>query len=317
MRQSDKTFSGILTKIGNGDELSSDERLCIEERFRSRHECEEIGREAVRLFHKNADVDEYNRSVISAQWNSIAVDVYSGYAVNDQLVSARTFVHRLQTNKTGNLPYMLPLALNEVYMLTCNLCVEDRMVNGAIGVLRHVDVKQSDEESASSSTGVLSPHVLWLEFMDDSIAGQMTRCKYRALVLSRPELRSTWTPIQKRKVSFPVTKQIKCARVNFPMSPAAALTTHKSQGCTFDKIVFEYDRKQSPQLVYVAMSRVKSIEGLYITNRDGDYRFHHAQPSLQLRRTWRGFWNETFRRRTRLGVRRKSATYTCMCRTLE
>ena len=249
----DKLSSGILTKIGNGEELSSSERLCIERRFCSRHECKDIGEDVVRLFHKNVDVDEYSRSVITAEWNSIAVDVYSGYDANDQLVSAKSLVHRLQTSKTGNLPYLLPLALGQIYMLTCNPCVEDGMVNGAIGVLRHVDVKQSDEEPASSSTGLPTSHLLWFDFMENPTAGQNTRSKYRALLHSRPELRSTWTPIQKKKVTFTVSNLIKCARVNFPLSPAAALTTHKSQGGTFEKIVFEYDRRQIQQLVYVAL----------------------------------------------------------------
>jgi hypothetical protein len=37
-----------------------------------------------------------------------------------------------------------------------------------------------------------------------------------------------------------------------------------SQGATFNEIVYEYDKKHSQQLVYVVLSRVSHIEGLYI-----------------------------------------------------
>ena len=229
--------SGLLTKIGNGEELNPAERACIEDRFRSREDCATIAVDAIRLFHRNVDVDEYTHSVIAAQWNSIAVDTYSGHTEQSQLISARTYVHRSPTSKTGNLPYNLPLALGKSYMITCNLSVEDGMVNGAIGILRHVDLKFSEDASGDGPTSAAEPHCLWLEFIDSSEAGRLTRSKCRPLVTSRAELDRSWTPLYRKKVSFPVTKIIKCARVHFPLSPAVALTTHKSQGATFNRVV--------------------------------------------------------------------------------
>ena len=57
------------------------------------------------------------------------------------------------------------------------------------------------------------------------------------------------------------------------------MTVHKSQGGTFDEIIFEYHRGLQQQLVYVALSRVKTLEGLFLTNKNRDHTFYHTRPS--------------------------------------
>ena len=57
------------------------------------------------------------------------------------------------------------------------------------------------------------------------------------------------------------------------------MTIHKSQGGTFNEIVYEYQRTHSLPLLYVALSRVTSIEGLYIVPKDNDNRFYHGRKS--------------------------------------
>jgi ATP-dependent exoDNAse (exonuclease V) alpha subunit len=53
------------------------------------------------------------------------------------------------------------------------------------------------------------------------------------------------------------------------------MTVHKSQGGTFDTVVFNYERGLDQELVYVDLSRVTSIHGLHLTNHNSDYTFHH------------------------------------------
>lgn len=60
--------------------------------------------------------------------------------------------------------------------------------------------------------------------------------------------------------------------------PACAITILKSQGGTFAVIVYKYSSKQPQQLVYVALSRVTSLEGLHIiTEKDAPFRFKHGR----------------------------------------
>lgn len=100
------------------------------------------------------------------------------------------------------------------------------------------------------------------------------------MLLFRRDLQETWTPIFKRTATFqvPATKSVRCRRINFRLCLARAITTHKSQGATFDSVVFDYTRSLQQQLVYVALSRVRSIEGLFITNPDNYFNFYHAKP---------------------------------------
>ena len=67
----------------------------------------------------------------------------------------------------------------------------------------------------------------------------------------------------------------KCRRTNFPMALACAMTTHKSQGATFDAVVFDYDRKLPQQLMYVALSRVRSLDGLFLSNVKEKFKLYH------------------------------------------
>ena len=61
--------------------------------------------------------------------------------------------------------------------------------------------------------------------------------------------------------------------------PAAAITVNKSQGATLDQVTFDYDKSQQTQLVYMGLSRVTALKGLYLTNSRNDFKLYHAAVS--------------------------------------
>ncbi|GFT28833.1 ATP-dependent DNA helicase [Trichonephila clavipes] len=118
-----------------------------------------------------------------------------------------------------------------------------------------------------------------MEFQNPSM-GQLCRVKTKPHVMcKRDVLDLKWTPIVTRAANIPLGGNIKCRRNQFPVVSASAITIHKSQGGTFDEVVFNYDKSQQIQFVCVALSRVTSIDGLYLTNDKDDFRFYHGRGS--------------------------------------
>ncbi|KLU92863.1 hypothetical protein MAPG_11822 [Magnaporthiopsis poae ATCC 64411] len=65
------------------------------------------------------------------------------------------------------------------------------------------------------------------------------------------------------------TEEVLLCRTQIPLMPAWALTVHKSQGLTLDNVVVNMDRAFEEGQVYVALSRVRTLEGLKV---EGDVR---------------------------------------------
>lgn len=270
VRQSDVLFSSILTKIGNGDSLSAEELSIIESRFVKIEEIQDICSDGIRLFFRNIDVSSYNRASFQSETTveHAATDTYVNYTDTTQRDHFREKVHKMSYNETGGLSYYLKLLLGKPYMITTNVNVVDGLANGAMGYLRFIEYQPDN-----------TIHRLWLEFTDPRI-GRALRLNYKVHIQENVELKNSWTPVIKRSATITSrNKQLKVKRIQFPLIESAAVTIHKSQGATYNKIVYMYHRSHEHQLVYVALSRVTDLSGLYLTNMENDFKFYHSNRS--------------------------------------
>lgn len=69
------------------------------------------------------------------------------------------------------------------------------------------------------------------------------------------------------KISKDMDEEVMGTFNQYPMKLAWAVTVHKSQGLTFDKAIVDVGKAFAPGQVYVALSRLRSLEGLILKTR--------------------------------------------------
>ncbi|GFV01352.1 ATP-dependent DNA helicase [Trichonephila clavipes] len=262
MRQANQQFSSILTKIGNGEQLDKMEITLIQSRFCTVEEPEARCPQGIRLFNTNNSVNEYNNKILNAyadRITSTAIGVYIGCTSKRtrNFCASKKKLHKMSLIDTNRLPYQTVDVKNICYMITTNIDVTDGLANGAVGKLVHVETNYE---------GLVK--TIWLEFPDLPQIGKKLRCKAAGYAAEINVSRMA-VPILLRSSNIPLNnnKTIFVKRTHVPLVCACATTIHKSQGNTYSQVAYEYDRRPSQSLLYVALSRVTSIEGLYITTK--------------------------------------------------
>ena len=121
-------------------------------------------------------------------------------------------------------------------MLTCNLCVEAGLVNGALGWVQNIFYM----------LGSRPPELpIYTTVLFDKYVGAPFDNQNPRLVLITPVVRGS--------------------RKQIPLKMAWALTIHKSQGLTLDRATVDIGSREQQGLTFTAISRVKSIDGLCIS----------------------------------------------------
>ena len=155
-------------------------------------------------------------------------------------------------SETGGLETSLKVAIGCRVMLTYNLDVTDGLSNGATGTVSHIVIL------ADNVVNIL------VEFDDPKIGVKAKRLsQYRqnypnSVPISRHEAR----------FNIGVRKCINATRRQFPLRLSWASTIHKVQGLTTDSIVVSFEGRFFPGQAYVALSRVRHLDGLHILKFD-------------------------------------------------
>lgn len=150
------------------------------------------------------------------------------FSANDTFTGVNQMSFETQMNTS--IPETLRFRIGAQVMLKANLDIENGLCNGSRGVILNI-VQESDFECIT---------VKFVNGITETIT------------------RYTW--VLENKTS-------KFTRTQFPLILAYALTIHKCQGCTLDFVVCDlgYSVFENGQ-AYVALSRVRSIQGLFLSS---------------------------------------------------
>ena len=231
-RQSDPIFQTILTEARKG--ALSPESIAIL-KGRMHHDWSTATIRPTLLFSRNAEVDRINQKNMEALDGDVTVfetQTVVQRKTGEMLPSLQSpEVQRALERLDADSSYEkhLELKIGAQVMLLTNVNQECGLVNGSRGVV-----------TGYSPSGL--PMVRFLQSTE-------------SVVIERA---SWWLPDEEGLGS-------QVGRSQIPLKIAYAITIHKSQGCTLDCALidigsntFEYGQ------AYVALSRVRSLEGLYI-----------------------------------------------------
>ncbi|XP_026285113.2 uncharacterized protein LOC113211074 [Frankliniella occidentalis] len=202
----------------------------------------------------------------------------------------------LPTTKAKGLPHLLMAVAGHYYKLTVNINVPDGLCNGSVGVLEWVQVGVLCPQSRTPgvTTTELAVQTLWLRFPGEvgAATSRAAQLQLRAAIerqKSLPQDLVDALPFQlpacpeedKLAGLVPVEREDRhlnqlrteqwrhVYRQQFPLVPSLAETIHASQGGSYDKACVEYYDQMQNNMVYVGLSRVRTLAGLFINNTNG------------------------------------------------
>ena len=160
-------------------------------------------------------------------------------------------------SETGGLDYRFKLKQDARVMLTTNLNIEDCLINGQMGTVSKIKYNDTSQK----------PQVIYIKFDDESAGLETIRTSGDLCAMENHAVPIVPVVAKIRvKTSHPYSSEIQ--RTQDPLTLAWACTIHKVQGLTLSTVVFSFELYKQKQFnygqVYVALSRVKSLEQLYI-----------------------------------------------------
>ena len=215
--------------------------------------------DALHIFAENLPCQKHNSNMLNLNENILhsihAIDEIPKNISKDAINKA---ILRNQS-QTGGLAQILQIKVNARVMLTVNVDISDRLINGQIGTIKHI--------ARNSNNSIIK---IYIKF-DDTEAGR------KKIDTDHFARQNVWVPIEKaetsiavkvNKVSSPVIK-----RTQFPLMLSWACTVHKVQGLSLDRAVISFKLLKQKNFnngqMYVALSRVTSLNGLFLT---GEYK---------------------------------------------
>ena len=237
-KREDKYFINILNKV---------ERTCSSDLQYPKYVLHVFAENVPIFNHNKAMLDQINGRTITID----AIDLIPiGCGCSDsQIMAARN----RSISQKDYLSKTLTLKLESKFMLTTNIDITVCLNNGQIGVVKYLKF--------------LGDKVDIIYIKSDDI--NASKILIPSNNLSR---HNSWVPIKRTDTHINTGNSHISASIQwtqFPLTLAWACTIHKVQGLSLPKSVIslELEKQKSfrPGQIYVALSKVTNIEGLYLT----------------------------------------------------
>uniref|UniRef100_A0AC34GQH6 ATP-dependent DNA helicase n=1 Tax=Panagrolaimus sp. ES5 TaxID=591445 RepID=A0AC34GQH6_9BILA len=277
----DKTFGDILSRIRVGQATAEDVdrlRACIVENPEDLSKVEHaiqvyrdvsaVDKSVIVLFSTNEEVDDMNNTYLLKYFKDTLVVIYPLKYIDDktedpedidesdvtmiEAMSKRKFSriyqesryklqrqprkgssHTKRKDKKHEDVQKLVIAPGVRVRLTKNLDMKKKLVNGSMGSV--VSITYDQEDAAK---------VLEIVVLFDDIPGNISISR-STVTVEKP---------------YAVSKRFK----HFPLKVAFACTIHVTQGRTLSSAIISLERVFAPGQAYVALSRLSSVNGLYL-----------------------------------------------------
>ncbi len=204
LRQESLDFKELLMRLRNGEITLDDWKVLMKQTPAAVGNASTF-QEALHLFPTAAAVAEYNVEKLRTNSQPVA---------RIEAIHSGPRASRIPASDAGGLEPVIFLACKARVMLTANLWVQVGLVNGALGTVVSICYDGADQSPPSL------PVAVTVKF--DFYTGPTLADGTVPIV----PLRHTW-----------LSSTYPCSRLQLPLKLAWAVTIHKSQGMTLDKVV--------------------------------------------------------------------------------
>ncbi|CAB4039510.1 ATP-dependent DNA helicase PIF1 [Paramuricea clavata] len=190
-------------------------------------------------------------------------------------------------SETGGLDFEIQIKKGARIMLTTNINIQDRLINGQMGTVVKIQVNESNK-----------PTILHIKF-DDENAGK-TLINSSVNSFARENHLVSIEPVLAKIEDMPgKPSSPEFQRIQFPIALSWACTVHKVQGLTLENVVVSLELNKQRSFNYgqinVALSRATSLQGLHIL---GEIQSKHIKANPKVHEEYERLRNSCLRAST-------------------